>query len=87
MISGKEFSASSLTQNTQCASQQVSSLVPRTHLAHPDQLLIHFPKAAGGRSRHLPQVKGVRDLNGRLLHGIQIISPSNHDNCDNLTYE
>ena len=34
MISGVEFSDSSLTYNTQCSSQWVSSLMPITHLTH-----------------------------------------------------
>ena len=34
MISGVEFSDSSLTCNTQCFSQQVPSFMPLTHLAH-----------------------------------------------------
>ena len=35
MISGVEFSDSSLSYNTQCSSQQVPSLMPITPLAHP----------------------------------------------------
>ena len=35
MISGIEFSDSSLTYNTQGSSQQASSLMPLAHLAHP----------------------------------------------------
>ena len=35
MISGLELSDSSLTYNTQCSSQQVSSLMLLTHLVHP----------------------------------------------------
>ena len=35
MISGVECSNSSPTYNTQCSSQQVTSLMPFTHLAHP----------------------------------------------------
>ena len=35
MVSGVEFSDSSLTYNTQCSSPQVSFLMPFAHLAHP----------------------------------------------------
>ena len=35
LVSDAEFSDSSLTYNTQCSSQPVSSLMPITHLAHP----------------------------------------------------
>ena len=34
LVSGVEFSDSSLTYNTQCSSQQVPSLIPISHLAH-----------------------------------------------------
>ena len=35
LVSGVEFSDSSLTLNTQCSSQQVPSLIPTSHLPHP----------------------------------------------------
>ena len=38
MIPGVESSDSSPTYNTQCSSQQVSSLMPLAHLAHPPTL-------------------------------------------------
>ena len=37
MVSGVQFSDLSLTYNTQCSSQQVSSLMSITHLVHPPQ--------------------------------------------------
>ena len=40
MVSGVEFSDSSLMYDTQRSSQQVLSLVPITHLAHPPCFVI-----------------------------------------------
>ena len=44
LVSGLEFSDSSLTYNTGCSSQQVPSLIPVTHLAHsPHPPLLQQP--------------------------------------------
>ena len=74
LVSGVEFSVSSLTYNTQCSSQQVPALMPIAHLAHPPHLLPWGPGIVTFRKK--PVYTVAKEISPRS--GVHINSVSIH---------